>query len=1126
MFAIAVSGLFACVTLGAQTDAEVARDARWAARETPAARSTFAAGFTSQLNLGPDYVHTGLRGRASLRPIAEAIQAGRHEEAMKAFADYYYGKLMDPIGYGFDAGDLSPYTNGIAGYGRFPEVVWDPSASSAEVVKQADALLSGSIEVRGKPFAVVPGKVNWNHPRPYGAPVDQANPTVVPDPGIASGAILNPLAQAYAMTGDARYHKAWVDLIDDWSLNAFPLQSQHPLFITATSQNTLAGTGVRLVKTLAELRRIMPTDRVPLPPRVLAQALSRVFGDFPLSTVVYLRSNPHNWTPGTGLMLTSLMGDEFLTAPFYFRENKRRNIEDNAVTQNLRDGTENQHCPWYNHNYANTIQAIRLLEARSRQDGWREVQWVRDAWRDAYWMDEIREHLRAHATYLIHLRTPQGEWPIPYRGGDKRQADRSSRLVSPEAYADAVNLAVLGAVDGDSTAKPPYHSEWFPYAGYSVMRDGWGELDGYAAMFCSPRPGAYGGYRSRSNNNVFSLAAAGQDLLVDDTVGHYMYPTSPIRVDGRDQNFHAGERIFRVMGGAGHKSYLQRAWTEPANWRWHASDHFNLVEGIYQGPFIKDSVRIDDVAHQRIAQQVRGTDLWIVTDRLATSGPRVFEQRWMFPLAGEKSPPSFAKSDFVMDPAAQIISTESTAEVTVSGKKLPKANLTLYQVGTEPLAYTNTVVPHKASNRYMPYGRNEVSASWKTDKPSQVVTLIQTRANGEGRLANFTPHRVAAAGDKPGVVGFATNAADGREVLYLSAERGTAPLSLRGIETDAQSLLLAGDRGIVLGARSLRVGGGAVDLPQTDLEFTLAGGRLAGMTPIYRPIDPVVIGPVQTAFVGSMHVTLASRTPGVEIRYTLDGSEPTPRSDLYKEPVKITATTVVKARAYRVGVTANPVTTDGTHATAMSTAYFKAESFIEPAQNVRGAAGVRFTYLEDTWTNLLAHTDQLEPATTAIVTNLFDLSKVPATNPALGSGPAPRKKYYAAQYEGYLDIPQDGVYTFYAPEEYVYPDIEAGYDLRFWLGNKNGNGVYSRRVIGLNEWYPSTRMHALGSWSTALKKGLHPFKLVFVDYRTDAAVWLNRPGLRDYIWTGSTPELLVSGPGLDRQPIPRAWLKY
>lgn len=1121
-------GLFlsAGFALCAQPAAESARDQRWAARDTPPALAAFAADFTARLNLGADFMHNGLRGRAPLRPVADAIKAGRHEEAMTAFVAYYYAKLLDPVAHGLDPADLSPYAHGTAGYGQFPPAIWKPDASSQEVIAQADALLSGSIEVGDKRLDLTPGKVNWNHPLPYGAAFDPAQPELQPAPDVASGAILMPLARAFALTGDKRYHQTWVELIDDWSLNAFPFQSIHPLFIPSRGQDTFATAGTRLVKVVAELRRIMPAHEAPLPPRVLAQVLGRAFGDYPLAGLVYLRSNPHNWTPFPGLMFLSMLGDEFTSSQFFFRENKRRNIEDNAVTQNLRDGTENQQCPWYNHNYANTISAIRLMEARARQPSWREVSWIRDAWTDARWLDEIRENQRDHATYLIRLRTPQGEWPIPYRGGDKRQADTSSRVVSPEAYADPVNRAVLSAVHAGSGIAPPHHSEWFPYAGYSVMRDGWGALDGYAAMFASPRPGAYGGFRSRSNNNVFSLAAAGQDLLVDDTTGHYMYPTSPIRVGGRDQNFHAAERIYRVMGVASHKSYLQRAWTEPADWRWHASERFNVVEGIYQGPYIQAADRVSDVAHQRVAIHVRGARLWIITDRLASSAAHTFEQRWMFPVSGKNSPPAFAPGDFVMDESAQLIATESKAEVVVPGGRQTKANLSLHQIGSVPLSYSNKIVPHNASNRYMPYGRNEVTASWRAEGPSQVVTLAHSRPDGAARLASFTPRRVAASGDTPGVVGFAATTPDGREVLYLSAERGFATLALRGVEAEAQALLLAGDHGIVLGARSLRIAGAPVELTGADFEFALNGGRLAGLTPIHRPIAPVVIGPEQTAFAGSIEVTLASRTPGVELRYTLDGSEPTPASPLYTDPVRITRTTVVKARAYRPGVTANPITTDGTHATPISSAYFQAEAPLEPASPVRVSPGVRFTYRQGEWTDLLVRTEQLAPRVSEVVPALFDLTKVPADNPPVADAPAPRANHYAVHYEGYLDIPRDGVYTFHAPEEYIYPDLEAGYDLRLWVGEKKGAGAFANRVIGMHEWYPSTRMHAFGSWSLPLKKGLHPFKLVFVDYRTDAAVWLNRPGLRDYIWTGSTPDLRVSGPGLDRQPIPAAWLKH
>ena len=44
--------------------------------------------------------------------------------------------------------------------------------------------------------------------------------------------------------------------------------------------------------------------------------------------------------------------------------------------------------------------------------------------------------------------------------------------------------------------------------------------------------------------------------------------------------------------------------------------------------------------------------------------------------------------------------------------------------------------------------------------------------------------------------------------------------------------------------------------------------------PIYRPIQPVVIEPVANVFTDTTTVTLTCATPGVEIRYTLDGSRP------------------------------------------------------------------------------------------------------------------------------------------------------------------------------------------------------------------------------------------------------------
>jgi hypothetical protein len=79
----------------------------------------------------------------------------------------------------------------------------------------------------------------------------------------------------------------------------------------------------------------------------------------------------------------------------------------------------------------------------------------------------------------------------------------------------------------------------------------------------------------------------------------------------------------------------------------------------------------------------------------------------------------------------------------------------------------------------------------------------------------------------------------------------------------------------------------------------------------------------------------------------------------------------------------------------------------------------------------------------------------------------------------------------------------------------------------LNEWYPATTRHGYGTWSIALKKGLQPFQAIFVDYRTDGPERLNHPGLKlNAMWDGKTPNLTVSGPNLEKQPIPSAWFYH
>ena len=110
-------------------------------------------------------------------------------------------------------------------------------------------------------------------------------------------------------------------------------------------------------------------------------------------------------------------------------------------------------------------------------------------------------------------------------------------------------------------------------------------------------------------------------------------------------------------------------------------------------------------------------------------------------------------------------------------------------------------------------------------------------------------------------------------------------------------------------------------------------------------------------------------------------------------------------------------------------------------------------------------------------------------------------------YEGFLTIPADGVYTLHAPWEMVTPVLDAGYDLRLWLGSE--------------EWYPTTRWHNFGGWSVPLKAGTYPFRVVYVDQRASEMV-ARKDGFN--VWKGVKPVIEISGPGIDQQPVPAGWL--
>jgi hypothetical protein len=68
------------------------------------------------------------------------------------------------------------------------------------------------------------------------------------------------------------------------------------------------------------------------------------------------------------------------------------------------------------------------------------------------------------------------------------------------------------------------------------------------------------------------------------------------------------------------------------------------------------------------------------------------------------------------------------------------------------------------------------------------------------------------------------------------------------------------------------------------------------------------ISPNGGQFSGPVTVTLTTATPGATIRYTTNGTNPTATSTQYTSPLLITATTTVRAAAFKTGLNTSPVT--------------------------------------------------------------------------------------------------------------------------------------------------------------------------------------------------------------------------
>lgn len=199
-----------------------------------------------------------------------------------------------------------------------------------------------------------------------------------------------------------------------------------------------------------------------------------------------------------------------------------------------------------------------------------------------------------------------------------------------------------------------------------------------------------------------------------------------------------------------------------------------------------------------------------------------------------------------------------------------------------------------------------VRATYAQDLPAGVAARA---SSVRGRDARYAAGR--ALDDDPATY-WATD--DGTSVAFLDLELGGVtwldrvrleePIALgqrvRAFRVDARSAGVWREiaRGTTIGARRLlRVEPVAATHLRIVIEDARACPALARVAVCLSPPRVAIEAP-EDVFLGSTRVTLTSEIPDAAIRYTFDGSDPTPGSPLYERPLLVDRSVDLAARAF------------------------------------------------------------------------------------------------------------------------------------------------------------------------------------------------------------------------------------
>jgi YVTN family beta-propeller protein len=165
-----------------------------------------------------------------------------------------------------------------------------------------------------------------------------------------------------------------------------------------------------------------------------------------------------------------------------------------------------------------------------------------------------------------------------------------------------------------------------------------------------------------------------------------------------------------------------------------------------------------------------------------------------------------------------------------------------------------------------------------------------------------------------------------------------------------------------------------------------AANRGVNVEPPFAP----VITPGSSLFTDSVVVAMKNPYQAVTIRYTLDGSEPTSAAPAFQAPLTIKATTTVKARSFwKNGVSSR------TSEVVLTRGFPRS-----PDQPASTSPGLQYTYYEGQWEQL-PDFGVLRPVKSGVAPGI-DIESLKG-----------RDNGWGLVYIGYVEVPADGLYTFF-----------------------------------------------------------------------------------------------------------------